>query len=253
VVACGDSSGPSGGDGGVKADGPGGKKDTGPKTDSNNPKSDGPVVKFDKGPKPDGIGPVGDGAVGPCDPNIIGKSCTESGGECGQSGTCLLTSAGKGVCGCSCTPDDSSTPLINEDSCPSGTNSVCIEIEVTGGSSPTINLCARKCNPTLGKNDCQAPLACNPLSARFNFVDAVCFYDGCTKDSDCPVTLETVCSVKNPTACASGDTCLALSSGSDVGRCSKAGKCDTASGLCAPHSLGKAGANIGDSCKSDLE
>ena len=38
-----------------------------------------------------------------------------------------------------------------------------------------------------------------------------------------------------------------------MGICVKPGKCDLTSNLCAPHSLGKPTAKIGDPCKDDTE
>ena len=53
----------------------------------------------------------------PCDPSSIGQQCSTSTPCPSPSFECLLTADG-GVCACICTPDDPSTPVTNEDTCP---------------------------------------------------------------------------------------------------------------------------------------
>lgn len=215
----------------------------------------------DLGPEPDGqyfdTGAPDLKADGPglvCDVAKIGLACTESGGECGENATCLLTiSATSGVCVCAgCTADDPKTDP-NEDSCPGGGANLCVPVELSNGT--TKNFCFKKCKPRLGANDCGAggPIICDPYSAaNFDIDDAVCAYTGCTKDEECPVLTATPCSV-SASSCPAGETCKALVSGNDDGRCVRPGKCDKASGLCDKHSQGKPGAKVGDPCASDLD
>jgi len=54
----------------------------------------------------------------PCDPAILGTACTQGGSECGAQ-ACLLAGS-EGFCSCKCRPDDITTDLADEDSCPSG-------------------------------------------------------------------------------------------------------------------------------------
>jgi len=201
---------------------------------------DGPTI-------PDGLPAL------PC-ATVMGTPCTNQGYECGSLATCLLTGEGgvKGVCTCSCAPDDPSTPLINEDSCPL-VNSRCGKVALTGGT--TANFCFKTCSPKLGSNDCQGGLSCDPRSgAAIGLYDvAVCMFYGCTTGADCPVTTSTTCTTTSPTSCATGETCLALTGGSTDGYCAKAGQCDLPSGLCNVHTLGQATAKVGDPCKDDTE
>jgi hypothetical protein len=183
---------------------------------------------------------------------IIGKTCTSSGGQCGTVGTCLLTSTNDGICTCSCTVDDAATPLVNEDSCPDLSTNICGRIAMASGTKQPF--CLRKCQPKLGSSDCSAGIACDPLAGSYAGIwDAtVCLLPGCTMDADCPVVTSVVCNTATPT-CPTGQACLALASTGTQGRCAKAGKCDLASGLCAAHALGKATAKVGDPCKDDTE
>lgn len=191
-----------------------------------------------------------------CDKTKLGKHCTQKGQECGSNMTCLLTSkTNGGVCTCQCKPDDASTQLINEDNCPDQANNTCGRVTLSNGQ--TKNFCFHHCDPALGKNDCEKPLSCNPRSGGSVgiFSDAVCFAFGCTKNSDCSVTTSTTCKTDaNPSTCPSGQECIALISGNTAGICAKPGKCDTASGLCAPRTSDfKAAAKVGDPCKDDTE
>jgi len=190
---------------------------------------------------------------------VVGTPCTKSGNQCGAF-TCLLTSSSgqNGVCTCTCTPDNSSTPLINEDSCPGATTtkaSLCGAVALSGGS--TKNYCFKTCNPKLGSNDCSSPLHCHPRSGSsiglYNY--SVCiFSSGCTKDSECGVTNGTLCNTaKIPTGCGTGELCSALTTNGTAGMCTVPGKCDIKSGLCGVHTKGKSTAKVGDPCKSSLD
>jgi len=196
------------------------------------------------------------GPIGKCDENSLGKACTAD-TDCG-GGTapnkCLGTSSTGGVCVCDCTPDDTSTPLVNEDSCPNLKTSGCGSITYTSGQKG--NLCFKYCDPTLGTNTCSGKIACLSRSgAQVGFFDkAICLFEGCTKDSDCPVATSTKCDTTKKN-CPTGEECLATWTGSVDGLCAKPGKCDTASGLCdvKPATLSKATAKVGDPCKDDTE
>jgi hypothetical protein len=60
----------------------------------------------------------------PCELSTLGQPCTQGGGECGAVNTCLITEGSAGFCSCACLPDDTTTELIDEDSCP-GTDFAC--------------------------------------------------------------------------------------------------------------------------------
>ena len=230
-------------------------------------KPDGPIAQQDitqgleKGITPDTGKPTTDGFISICTKAVVGKACTSAGQECGANATCLLTSSdGKaGVCTCSCTADNSATPLINEDSCPEATTtgySACGSITLSSGTKSSF--CFKKCDPTLGKNDCTSPIYCNARSgsAIGLFSKAFCIFSGgCSKNTDCSVTNGKTCDTKDTTkACTgTGETCVALTSSGTAGICSVAGKCDVKSGLCDKHTLGKSTAKVGDTCKSDLD
>jgi len=190
---------------------------------------------------------------------VLGKTCTKSGSQCGASGTCLLTSSNglDGVCTCTCTPDNLYTPLVNEDTCPGATTtrtSVCGSISLTGGTKT--NFCFKTCSPKIGSNDCASPIYCHPRSgaAVGQYSLAVCLYSGgCTKNTDCMVTNGKACDTVSNKCTGTGETCQALTTNGTAGMCTVAGVCDTTSGLCNKHSLGKATAKVGDPCKSDLD
>ncbi len=195
-----------------------------------------------------------DGLVYPDGPStscasVVGKPCTSAGGECGTQ-TCLMTNGTKGVCTCPCIPDNSSTPLVNEDSCPGQPQNACGTVALSTGTS---NFCMKKCAPKIGSSDCAGGLSCDPRSgsAVGLYGSAVCLYYGCTANSDCPVFTNTVCSPTSP--CGAGEACIPLVSGGTTGYCAKDGKCDLLSGLCSTHTLGKATAKVGDPCKDDTE
>jgi len=155
---------------------------------------------------------------------------------------------------------------------------------VNGKCSGKRAYCVHMCDPKLGSNTCDGKLACDPgAGATFGVFDkAICARKGCSKDDECAVDTGKICNPNTATDCATGERCMLLDvrgtgctadtdcdtdyvchdvGGGDKycvykeGRCSKAGKCDTQSGLCdsKPAGLFKAGAKVGDPCKSDLE
>ena len=195
-----------------------------------------------------------------CLASIIGKKCTKNGNECGKTNDCLMLDNTEGICTCACTPDDSKTPLVNEDNCPGQPKIVCPTktFEVTsGGKKVKKNYCFKICQPKLGANDCTFPYVCHPASGSWLWAygKALCFYSttnrGCAKDSDCMVSTGARCSVKKKD-CATGSKCEPFTTGNDPGLCVKAGVCDTASGLCKPQKTGKT-AKVGDPCKGDVD
>lgn len=241
------------------------KKDMGP------PKGDGPIINVPEGGTDLPTGPT-------CDKANVGVPCTAAadgtvGGECTEGMTCLTTEtlpdgSSRGVCTCECTPDDTLTPLVNEDNCPELSANSCAGVGLTDGS--TKNFCFRKCDPKLGTNTCTTPLACNPRSgsAVGLFDSAVCLFPGCKDDTDCPVVTSTACKrtidangdPAASTGCTGTDECLPTADYTgkksvDVdGLCAKPGKCDSASGICGVRAANfKADAKVGDPCKDDTE
>lgn len=84
-------------------------------------------TSVDQGPTPDSAVPDksvsgpdlgADANTSGCSDKVVGKSCTSGGSECGKDHTCLMVSASKGFCSCSCTEDDPSTTMTQEDNCP---------------------------------------------------------------------------------------------------------------------------------------
>ena len=188
------------------------------------------------------------------DPNAIGRPCTDN-AQCGPSAACLITSPTLGgVCVAPCSPDDPNTPLVNEDTCPNLRQNICGFVTLSGGQRGAF--CLRRCQPKLGANDCDAPLACDPRSSGSAGAPnrAVCLRIGCQDDVDCPVTNGQSC---DPTAevdtCSPGGECLALAAGSTAGVCVEPGTCDAASGLCGAHATDEPDAAIGDPCESDKD
>lgn len=207
-------------------------------------------------------GGAGDGTTSTCNAAKLGKACTAD-KDCG-GGTCLTLSSTKkiGICTCKCTQDDPKTKLVAEDTCPGApTTNICgsVELSVSGGGSKTENLCLKVCKPKMGSNDCPTGVACHPgsnYSAQLYKVQqydlAVCLLTGCTKGEDCPVLTGSKCDTTKSN-CATGEKCYKTSNTSNEGVCGKAGACDTKSGLCKPHTLGKAGVKIGAACKADTD
>ena len=183
---------------------------------------------------------------------MAGKPCTQNGNECGASpNTCLLTSGGKGVCTCPCSVDNPQTPQ-NEDTCPSLYKNICSGIPMSSGA--TQYFCLRKCTPKLYANDCAGDIACLPRSTQYvsgSQTQAVCLFNGCTSNADCPVLTGQACS--QTTTCPLGQLCIPHSSATTQGICATAGSCDQVSNMCAPHNKGKPGAQVGDPCKADTD
>jgi len=181
---------------------------------------------------------------------VAGKPCTQNGKECGPSpNTCLLSSSGKGVCTCPCTPDNAGTPQ-NEDTCPQLNKNICGQVQLSSGAKQ--NFCLRKCSPKLYANDCAGGMACAPRSAAFvngKLNQAVCILYGCSTNSDCPVRNGKACSQSNP--CTLGQLCIPHNSATTQGICASPGKCDKASKLCGPHATTKPSAKVGDTCSAD--
>lgn len=73
----------------------------------------GPDLGLDSGPDKGA-----DANASGCSDKTVGKACTQGGSECGKDHTCLMISASKGYCSCSCTEDDPSTTMTQEDTCP---------------------------------------------------------------------------------------------------------------------------------------
>ncbi len=230
---------------------------------SNNPRKDG-------GPQPDkGIpqlkeaGPDSKSPPPTCDKAVIGKVCTSKGGECGDpsvtGASCLLTDAvseteSRGVCTCECTPDDPQTPIVDEDTCPDLSVNACGSVQLNNGKTQAF--CFRKCDPKLGSNACEGKLACDPRSgAQVRlFGKAICMFFGCETGADCPTLTSKECKTDGSLPCDTGDKCIPLQAGGTDGLCGKPGKCDTASGLCAPRDDNfKPDAKVGDACKDDTE
>jgi hypothetical protein len=183
----------------------------------------------------------------PLDQNM-GEGCTTN-SDCKKgSPLCLVLSKEKmlGICSKECTPDDASTPLINEDDCPNGF--LCAAFNYT---TATYNYCLKKCTPDATKNTCptSAKQACHPTSTRFGDTDqAVCWYLACQDGKDCPVYSSTTCSNDSQcTSIASDAFC-----DTDSNKCARPGNC-TAAGLCGKHIHGKATAKVGDPCKDDFD
>jgi hypothetical protein len=187
----------------------------------------------------------------PCS-KTIGTPCHSASDCCGGL-TCVPLDTGVKLCTRKCVPDDTTTPLINEDDCPELAKHVCAKLDVIG---PTV--CLKKCTPALGKATCPKGVACNPVSNQWagDVTEAVCAHPACTSGKDCPVVLSEACNTTNPgticTASPPGAFC-ATDPGSVTGTCALPGVCDLASGLCGPHKLGKATAKVGDPCKDDRD
>lgn len=180
----------------------------------------------------------------------MGEGCTGA-SDCKKgSDLCVIYDSdnNRGICSRKCTPDDSTTPLIDEDNCPD--DFFCAAFKF---SNKTVHYCLKKCDPSLKKNDCpkSSKQACHPLSTRFSSLDqAVCWYAACTTAKDCPVLGSKTCSTdKDCSSLGTGAFCYTDTTPS---RCALPGKC-SAGGICAPHTHGKSTAKVGDPCTSDLD
>ncbi|MFH1130765.1 MAG: hypothetical protein V1754_05480 [Pseudomonadota bacterium] len=198
--------------------------------------------------------PTWDFGAGPSEcAEAIGKPCTRD-AHCGPEAKCLQISPPEpGVCSCKCTPDNPQTNNANEDSCPNIGQNICGEWP-SSESGAVEYFCFMRCTPELGKNDCIAPIACDPTSTRFGaYGVAVCVILGCQADVDCPVTNHTKCDLEFADDCPPNEKCVPVREESQVGHCGQPGKCDLQSGLCAPHDKGTTLAKVGDSCVGDID
>lgn len=206
----------------------------------------------DRWPVPDRAVPPWPDHGLPCSTKL-GTPCTSSSGCCGGL-TCAQLPSGVGVCTKPCTPDDPTTPLVNEDNCPNLASAMCVNVDYPGSS----HYCLQKCSPALYKASCPAGLACDPRSAALTREPktAVCFYPGCKGPTDCPVRRSEDCNLalNTPQCVGLGPTvfCAPDLPGGAQGKCSLPGMCETTSGLCLAHGYGKPGAKVGDPCKDDL-
>lgn len=176
--------------------------------------------------------------------NYMGEGCANK-SECGSL-DCLMIdkSQGLGVCSRSCTPDDTTTPLINEDDCPS--DFTCSTFSYTSGD---FYYCLKDCTPSLTQNPCptSSKTTCHPASTRFvSLSQTVCWYLACVTDEDCPVYSEQSC---NTNADCTG---IAADAFCDNHLCAKPGNC-TPGGVCGKHTAGSATAKVGDPCTSDFD
>ena len=80
-----------------------------------------PDVSPDKGTDSTGPDLAVDASVTGCSDKVVGKTCTSGGSECGKNHVCLMVTSSKGYCSCSCTEDDPSTAMTQEDTCPGKT------------------------------------------------------------------------------------------------------------------------------------
>ena len=196
----------------------------------------------DKGPDPD---TSTDGGTGP---GNMAEGCTKNTDCTGGAKICLNISKAKGASICSryCTVDDSTTPLVNEDDCPTGFR--CGKIALN--DKTTKNFCLKDCTPSFTKNPCpkSSKVSCLPSSTRYAMPkQAVCFYSACQSGKDCPVFSDKTCAYDSD--------CKAVGTGAFCSDkyCALPGSC-TAGGICGPHKgVGKATAKVGDPCKSDLD
>ncbi len=220
---------------------------------------DGPQIRLD-GPTP----PPLDQAIPPLDgpgikdgpqncSNKTGAPCS-SATSCCAGLSCVPIYTGAQICAPSCTPDDPHTPLVNEDTCKS--NYACANVSLSGFQFA----CLPKCDPTLGKNDCETGISCDPRTNQLTFElqSAFCAGVACTSNNDCPIRSAVVCQVGGPNTCAAQGPsryCAPDERGatSGPGHCATPGNCDLKSGLCAPHKQGKPSAKIGDPCKNDRD
>jgi hypothetical protein len=186
----------------------------------------------------------------------MGHGCLVDKDCCGKL-ICSRAYTGARMCTRACTPDNISTALVNEDDCPDAPNKfICADI-----ATPPVRTyrCLKRCIPAKGVHTCPAGLACSPRSTLMTRSTdrAACGFPMCKTGKDCPVFLNKVCStiVTWPQCVghSSGTFCAPIYVGSFSGRCARAGACDTTSGLCAPHTLGKSSASVGDPCKSDTD
>lgn len=178
----------------------------------------------------------------------LGEGCAQI-SDCKKGSPLCLShpvNASLRICSRSCTPDNTTTPLINEDDCPDGF--LCASFAYT---TATYNYCLKKCTPNMTTNPCPANsgTTCDPVSTRWGALDqAVCFEPACKTDKDCPVLAAKTCTVDGDCTSVGTDAFC----DEDTYLCARPGKC-TAGGLCGVHTYGKTGAKVGDPCSSDLD
>jgi hypothetical protein len=231
VAACSDDKNTGGQDATVKPDA---KADRGVQDAGKDVTIDGKtVLKPDKGRV---VGKMGEGCSS-------ARDCDE------VAPLCLIPddANGLGICSAECTPDDPTTPLVNEESCPEGF--ACGTFSYT---SADYHYCLKKCTPSLTTNSCPASSkrACAPGSTRYTDLDIpVCWFLTCKDGKDCPVNTSQAC-----TTDANCNPSLATDAYCDTSlhTCARPGNC-TAAGICGPHALGKAGAKVGDACTADFD
>ena len=122
-----------------------------------------------------------------------------------------------GICTCPCTPDDPTSPLSNEDTCPDLNNNMCSEpLDITAGTCQTDADCAtagtgfvcdagkcrgqkaycvHKCKPALGSNSCNGELACK-YDSTFGVYEPICTRRGCKDGNSCMLTTGEKCDPK---------------------------------------------------------
>lgn len=173
------------------------------------------------------------------------KDCKKGSPVC-MNWSALFSSASTGsMCTKECLIDDPKTPLVNEDNCPTP-GYKCVEFKLTNNTSA--KYCLKKCTPSATKNPCPASSGqtCSPMSNRWaGFKEAVCIYPACKDNKDCPVWSDTTCSTDTDCKALTGGFCRS-------GKCAQPGNC-TKGGLCGKHTLGKAGASVGDPCTKDTD
>ena len=181
----------------------------------------------------------------------MGKLCNAH-KDCPPTHFCLGIAPTTKICTKSCTPDDPSTPSVDEDDCPGKPKVRCARIP--GAGLNVIKACLRVCTPFSGCNECAPGVACGSGAGAVVGLwgEAVCLYPGCTKNSDCVVSTGQKCSTALNN-CPAGQICKSLATKSTPGICVRPGVCDTVSGLCTTHSLGNPSAKVGDPCKGDID
>ncbi|MCB9557292.1 MAG: hypothetical protein H6707_14385 [Deltaproteobacteria bacterium] len=178
----------------------------------------------------------------------IGHGCV-SREQCGDDAPlCLLLDrrSYRGLCSRTCTADDPTTPVLNEDDCP--TDFICAAFESAGTVS---RYCLQRCEPSLKANPCDpsSQTTCDPRSTQLgDNVQPVCWRLACTSGRDCPVLEAATCGGDADCSTVAADAFCEPS----TGRCARPGNC-TPGGICGPHQLGKQDAEVGAPCYSDRD
>jgi hypothetical protein len=196
-------------------------------------------------------------------PANVGDRCTESRDCSPRSPLCLTytnlfgwVTKSRGICSLRCTPDDKSTPLVDEDDCPRGSHCAYLG-SAPGPPKPCKDCyCLMECTPSLSQNPCPtgSGTTCHPESSRWHSEQKnLCIWPACETHRDCPVQGTTLCTRDADCKKLGSDGyCYFSDAGAASGTCAVPGTC-TASGLCGPHTRGQAGSGVGDPCKSDLD